>query len=96
MNKGKVVLISTSRYVPSRDEPLLRELIESKIELFCAVGIDAQSWEDALDWLCVDIGSIDGPDITTTSHPGETEDDVVEFARQFFTERKHDVEIIRV
>jgi hypothetical protein len=53
MHSGKVVLVSSSGYLPNRDAPLLEELIECRIELFCAVGVDAEKWEDALDWLSV-------------------------------------------
>lgn len=93
---GKVILVSLSGYSPSRDDAFLQELVDSKIELFCAVGVDAERWEDALDWLCV------GPDgsgthhITTTAHPGETEEEVIEFARSFFTHTNHEIEIVRV
>ena len=96
MHTGKVVLVSSSGYRPSRDEPLLRELIESKIELFCVVGVDALAWEDALDWLCVGDGKRSDTYITTTSHPGESEAEVVEFAIQFATATHHEVEVIRV
>jgi len=96
MHKGKVVLVSMSGYNPLRDDPLLRDLIESKIELFCAVGVDADKWEDALDWLCIGDSGEGGHYITTTSHPDEREEDVVEFAHSFATERAHDVEVIRV
>ncbi|MCB4366617.1 hypothetical protein KIH07_23020 [Hydrogenophaga taeniospiralis] len=96
MHSGKIVLVSTSGYVASRDDPLLRELIESQIELFCALGVDAEKWEDALDWMCMGADGSEATFITTTSHPGESEAEVIEFARSFSTERPHEVEVIRV
>lgn len=96
MHSGKVVLVSLSGYVPSRDDPLLRDLVESKIELFCVVGVDARAWEEALDWLCVGPDGRGTHNITTTSHPNESEEEVLEFARSFATEHEHHVEVLRV
>lgn len=65
---GKIVLVSTSAYSPERDDQFLRDLIASRIELFCVTGIGAQEWEDALDWACGgDKGPVDHT-IVTTSH----------------------------
>lgn len=95
-HSGKVVLISTSGYSPPRDDALLQELISSRVELFCAVGVDAEKWEDALDWLCIGLTG-DGQHFTiTTSHPGESEEEVIQFADQFPTSGAHQVEVIRV
>jgi hypothetical protein len=96
MHSGKVVLVSSAGYSPSRDDPLLRELIESQVELFCAVGVDAEKWEEALDWLCIGADGSGTQFITTTSHPGESEAEVIRFARFFTTEQPHEVEVIRV
>jgi hypothetical protein len=51
MHAGKIVLVSRSKYTPEIGGALLRQFVEDKIELFCAVGVDASTWEDALDWL---------------------------------------------
>jgi hypothetical protein len=93
---GKVVLISTSGYFAARDDSLLQELIYSRVELFCAVGIDAEKWEDALDWMCIGPTGEGEHFITTTSHPQESEEEVIWFAKQFSTQEKHEVEVIRV
>lgn len=79
----KVVLVSSSGYSPERDEPLLREFITAGIKLFCVVGIDAEKWEEALDWLAIEIPASKDEVIITTSHPDETFEEVLEFARQF-------------
>jgi hypothetical protein len=96
MHSAKVVLVSLTGYSPSRDDPLLQELIASEVELFCSVGVDAEQWEDALDWLCIGADGSGTHFITTTSHPGETEAEVVEFAKLFFLEQPCEVEVIRV
>jgi small neutral amino acid transporter SnatA (MarC family) len=40
-------LVSTSGYVPERDDQLLRNLMAARIELFCATGVGAKKWEYA-------------------------------------------------
>jgi hypothetical protein len=94
-HSGKVVVVSSSGYIPERDDALLRSLMESQIELCCFVGVDANKWEDALDWLC--IGS-DNPNhlIVTTAHSDESVQEVIEFAEMFSTTRQYQVEVLRV
>jgi hypothetical protein len=96
MHARKVVLASKSGYNPARDDLLLRELVANKIELFCAVGIDAEQWEEAIDWLCMGSEGDGTHFICTTSHPNESEEQVIEFALSFATESQCHVEIIRV
>lgn len=94
MHSRKVVLVSTSTYTPETGEALLRQLVEDKIELFCVVGVDAAHWEEALDWLCI------GPEgeslhfIVTTSHPGESVDEVLSFAESWRCENAPEVEVV--
>lgn len=94
MHPPKVVLVSTNGYVASRDDDLLRELLASKIELFCVVGQDAEAWEDALDWMCVDASGEEDHFITTTAHVGESVEEVIAFAEQFSTDTEGDVEVL--
>lgn len=64
--------------------------------MFCAVGADCEVWEEVMDALVV------GPDgrgewhVTTTSHPDESLNDVVEFAQQWQLDEPSEVEIIKV
>ena len=81
----KVVLVSTQEYKPSLHDALLKELLARKIELFCAVGVDADKLEDALDWLCVGDDGTGTHFILTSSHLEESEEEVVEFARSLHT-----------
>jgi hypothetical protein len=50
---GKIVLVSTSGYRLERDDGFLRDLLAARIELFCVMGVDAEKWEEALDWTCI-------------------------------------------
>ncbi|WP_026188203.1 DUF7684 family protein [Methyloversatilis universalis] len=93
---GKVVLVSTTGYSPERGDPVLAELVASKVSLVCAVGRDAPAWEEALDWLCTDELRRSNHLIVTTSHPGETLEEVLAFAEAFHTEQTHEVEVLYV
>ena len=94
MHSPKVVLVSTKGYLPSRDDALLQELIKSKIELFCAVGIGAEQWEDALDWLCIGRYGDGKHLITTTAHTDETVEEVIAFAELFKVSTPGQIEIL--
>jgi hypothetical protein len=95
-HSGKVVLVSGTGYSPERGNPVLAELVASKVSLVCAVGRDAPAWEEALDWLCADALGETGHLIVTTSHPGETLEEVIAFATAFRTELPHVVEVLHV
>ena len=82
---GKIVLVSTSAYLPGPDDQFLRDLIAARIELFCATDVGAKEWEAALDWACVGEDGRGEHMIVTTSHEDEPHSDVVEFAEQFST-----------
>jgi mRNA deadenylase 3'-5' endonuclease subunit Ccr4 len=94
MHPPKVVLVSTKGYLAERDEKLLQELLDSRVELFCAVGVDAEQWEDALDSLCVRSDGYDKHFIATTAHTDESLEEVVAFAEQFSTPTSGEVEVL--
>jgi hypothetical protein len=80
-----VVLISETAYSESH-RPLLRRILSEKPDLFSAVGVDCENWEEAMDWLCVDLdvsGEMPGAFCNTTSHPDESVEEVMEFANQW-------------
>lgn len=65
---------------------MLQELLTEGLDLFCAVGTNAGGWEDAMDWLCVELdadGTLPGAFCNTTSHPNASLQEVVAFARQW-------------
>jgi hypothetical protein len=78
----KVLLISKSGY-NVKHNAMLKKMIDEGVELFCAVGKNCEAWEEAMDWLC------DGPDgeehifINTSSHPDESVEEVLGFAKQW-------------
>lgn len=95
-HSGKVVVVSSSGYAPDRDDALLKKFIESKTQLCCFAGLDAEEWEEALDWLCIGADGQAAHFIVTTAHPNESVDEVIEFAEMFSTDETHKVEVIYV
>jgi hypothetical protein len=95
-----VVLIATTPYSEAYQH-LLRRLIDQKTDLFVVVGVDCEGWEDAMDWLCVDLvtsGAAPEAFCNTTSHPDETEQAVIEFAKLWnqLSGNLNEVEVMRV
>lgn len=91
---SKVVLVSESGYDEKHDE-LLNSFLDQEYELFCVVGKDCELWEEIMDEIAVGDGT-NSRYITTTSHPNETELEVVEFAESFTTKSKSAVKIVRI
>jgi hypothetical protein len=91
---GKIVFVSASGYRKERDDAFLRELLAARIALFCAVGVDAEKWEEALDWTCIGEDGLGEYAIVTTSHKDESFAEVVAFAEAFETQVPHSVQVI--
>jgi GH25 family lysozyme M1 (1,4-beta-N-acetylmuramidase) len=80
-----VVLHSTIEYSEAH-KSVLREIIRLEPDLFAAVGVDCSEWEEAMDWLCIELdtsGVKTGAFCNTTSHPDETLSEVIAFAEQW-------------
>jgi hypothetical protein len=80
-----VVLHSKSAYSNSH-RLLLQEILTTGLDFFCAVCPNSDDWEDAMDSLCVELdadGTLPGAFCNTTSHPDQSLDEVVAFARQW-------------
>ena len=98
---AKCIVLHSSKPYTEASLSILRKLLGQEPDLFAAVGIDCEGWEDAMDWLCVDLdtsGEQPGAFCNTTSHPNETLADVVEFAEQWCDLKgcKRDVESIEI
>ena len=52
----KVILNSKTGYSTQHD-PLLNDLVEARVLLFCAVGKDCEKWHDVMDEIYVGDGS---------------------------------------
>jgi hypothetical protein len=89
----KVVLHTPSGYRPSLDD-MVERFIKDGVALVAVVGEDCARIEGVIDELVVGDGSDDRRFILTSSHPGETVDEVLEFARWLIGDYAGDVELI--
>jgi hypothetical protein len=94
-SKKKVVLMASQPY-SAMHESLLIALIERQIELFCAAGTDCENWETAFDLLLTDPDRGYTHHITTTSHPDESLEDVLNLANFWIVEGGSEVEVLNV
>ncbi len=94
------MLVASQPYNALKFDPLLESLTERRVKLFCAVGVDAERWGEAFDWLVVDLHirdeSTNDYSPLTSSHHDESQAEVVEFANLISDEFGAEVEIIRV
>ena len=94
MRMNKLVLISNSTYQPEHDA-LLKSFLDQKFELFCVVGEDCELREEAMDELAIGDGE-NSIYITTTSHPSESAEEVIEFAKVFNTKSGGEVRVVHI
>lgn len=97
MSAKKVILATDKPYSPEH-ENLLHDLYERRIELFCVWGVYCEDWETAMDLYVTDLGRGDLPHhITTTSHAGESLEEVVNMAEYWaINNGTNEIEIIRI
>jgi hypothetical protein len=96
MSAAKKIVLIAHRAYQDGDENFLRTLHERKVELFCAVGQHAHSWEDAMDLVCTDAANPFDHHITTTAHTDEPVSDVMNMAELWYVEGGNDVEVIEL
>ena len=94
MKNIKVVLISEAGYSKKYDE-LLISFLDQGYELFSVTGKECELWEEIMDVLAVGNGT-NSRYITTTSHPDETEEQVIEFAKNFGTSKASGIQVVRI
>jgi hypothetical protein len=95
-NATKIVL-----QLPISDPDLLPSFVEAcvrdGVELIAIVGEGCREIEDIIDELIVGDGSVERRlSINTSSHPGETVDDAIEFASISRGERSQAVELVKL
>lgn len=94
MKNRKLVLISETGYDKKHDE-FLASVLDQGYELFCIVGVQCELWEDMMDAIAAR-DRANPRHITMTSHPGEDEGEVIEFAEMFVLTVDSGVDIVRV
>ncbi len=92
-SQKRVVLVA-----PVKESRLLSLFVEKclrdKVDLICVVGEGCAKIEDIIDELIVSDGSQKGRFIATTSHPDESLDEVIEFAKYYDTDKNLSVEVV--
>ncbi len=78
---------------PERMTLLVEDFIKDGVELVAVVGMDCSRIEDIIDEIVVGDGDRDY-DLLTTSHPGETVDQVVKFARSLHVKNEQEVQVV--
>ncbi len=93
MNYGKkIILLSKSGYRPEMDA-LIEQFISDGVKFVGVVGEDCAKLEDIIDELVVGDGNRNYF-MLTTSHPGETLEEAVEFACCLTDEFSGEVQIV--
>jgi len=86
--------------LPLTDKALLPGFVEAciaeNVSLIAVLGEGCEAVEDEIDWLIVGDGTDESRFITTSSHPGETLDEVVEFATAWRTDAASPTRIVRL
>ncbi len=85
MVRKSIVFVSNIKYSPKYRE-LLKNIIFDGAHLFCTVGKYCDEWEEAMDYVCVELdvnGEKPGAFCVTTSHPGESQSEVIKFAKEW-------------
>lgn len=86
--------------VPLTDKALLPAFVEAciaeSVSLIAVVGEGCEEVEDEIDWLIVGDGTDENRFITTSSHPNEALDEVVEFATLWRTDAASPTRIVHL
>jgi hypothetical protein len=88
----KIVLHSKSGYRPEIDA-LIESFIRDGVKFVGVVGDDCEKIEDIIDEIVVGDGNNENF-ILTSSHPGESLEEAIEFARSLSLEYAGEVQVI--
>ena len=86
--------------LPISDEAALATFVEQciarNVSLIAVHGEGCEQIEDEIDWLIVGDGTDDSRFITTSSHPGETLEEALEFAKAWWVNADGPTEVVRL
>jgi hypothetical protein len=88
----KIVLHSKSGYRPEMDA-LIESFVRDGVKFVGVVGDDCEKIEDIIDEIVVGDGNNDNF-ILTASHPGESLEEAIEFARCLSLEYAGEVQVV--
>jgi hypothetical protein len=89
----KVVLHSTRGYRPELDA-LVEQFLAEGVKMVAVVGQDCERLEDIIDELVVGDGTAESRFLLTSSHPGESLEGAVAFAKSLSSEYAGDVAVV--
>ena len=90
--EAKIVLYSKSGYRPEMDA-LIENFIRDGVKFVGVVGDDCEKIENVIDEIVVGDGNNDRF-ILTSSHPGESLEEAIEFARSLSLEYAGEIQVI--
>lgn len=91
----KVVLKCPNGYKRTIDQ-MVEDFLDDEVALIAVIGEDCVKVEEIIDTLIVGNGSNPNRFIVTTSHPGESLQDVIKFAELFSTAPEGKVQIVEI
>jgi hypothetical protein len=89
----KIVLHCLAGYKPELDR-MVEDFIRDGVAFVGVVGEDCAKIEDIIDELVVGDGSDESRFILTSSHPGETIDDALDFAKSLTLEYEGEPQVV--
>lgn len=76
----KIVLSCPNGYAPGLGD-LVEDFIRNGVVFVAVVGTDCSNVEDLIDWIVIGPDGTRNYDLLTSSHPGQSIDEAVAFAR---------------
>jgi hypothetical protein len=96
MNYAPKIVLQLPLSNPNLLEPFVEACLRDGVSLIAVVGEGGSKIENLIDKLVVGDGSDRSRFIVTTSHPGETVEEVMEYARSWDAERDQPVELVKL
>jgi flagellar biosynthesis/type III secretory pathway ATPase len=96
MNYAPKIVLQLPLSNPNLLEPFVEACLRDGVSLIAVVGEGGSKIENLIDKLVVGDGSDRSRFIVTTSHPGETVEEVMEYARSWDEERDQPVELVKL
>jgi hypothetical protein len=93
---ARKVVLHTPNGLPKDMAEVAERLVEDGVAFVAAVGPDCEVVEEIVDETAVGDGSTDHPFILTSSHPNETLQEAIAFARQLTGEYAGDVQVVEL
>ncbi len=91
----KIILFIVSTDYEASLEKLVKELMQDGVTFVSVLGDDCQRAEEIIDELCVGDGTVDYS-MLTSSHPGESLDEVIEFSDPLSNEFAGKAQIVKI